>query len=335
MVGNNVINSIYSEPVQETLQKYLNRFKKLRIDRSHGLAPHKPILLISVLQLFQNNLITGPRIYLSPELVALFKSNWNALVTTNHDCRISYPFYYLKSEKFWTLIPKNGFDNIEKLGSVTKSFTNLNSAIDCAIIDEDLFNLVKDKKSNEILTHFLLDEYFAESKSNFNHLSTGQQNLFSEIENKILNEPTAEYQKEIKKLLEQKNEEEIFLRGSLFKREIPRIYNNTCCISGMRVDAIMNASMIDACHIVPFSVSYDDTVTNGNALCPNLHRAFDRGLIAIDDNYQVVVSNTFKEDKTTYSIKAFHGIQIKLPNSVNYYPVLDNFQWHFKNIFKK
>jgi len=29
---------------------------------------------------------------------------------------------------------------------------------------------------------------------------------------------------------------------------------------------------------------------NGLALCPNLHRAFDRGLIAISDDYRVVVS---------------------------------------------
>jgi putative restriction endonuclease len=107
-------------------------------------------------------------------------------------------------------------------------------------------------------------------------------NDLDELEDKVLNESPEIYKKEIKVLIEQKNEDEIFLRGSLFKREIPKIYNNTCCISGMRIDATINVSMIDACHIVPFNESYDDTVTNGIALCPNLHRAFDRGLIAID-----------------------------------------------------
>lgn len=33
--------------------------------------------------------------------------------------------------------------------------------------------------------------------------------------------------------------------------------------------AITNVSMVDACHIVPFSEGYDDTLTNGIALCPN------------------------------------------------------------------
>ena len=321
--------------MQESLQKYLKAFKKLRIDRAHGVAPHKPILLISVLQTFQNGINTNQRIYITPELVALFKSNWNSLVASNHDCRFVLPFYHLISDKFWKLIPKPGFENILQLSASMRSFANLNTAVDFATIDEDLYELMKDKKSNEILTQFLLDEYFPNSKSNFNNLSGSQQNLFADIENKILKEPSEEYRQEIKKLLERKNEEEIFLRGSLFKREIPKIYNNTCCISGMKIDATINVSMIDACHIVPFSFSYDDTVTNGIALCPNLHRAFDKGLIAIDENYKVVVSKNFKENENSYSIRAFENKIINLPSIESYFPTANNFNWHFKNIFKK
>jgi putative restriction endonuclease len=102
----------------------------------------------------------------------------------------------------------------------------------------------------------------------------------------------------------------------------------------MRIDTTINASLIDACHIVPFSVSYDDTVTNGIALCPNLHRAFDRGLIAIDDDYSVMVSTSFREEETRYSIKTFESKTIKLPSVKNYYPLIENFVWHRKNVFK-
>lgn len=320
--------------LQDPLQKYLKAFKKLRIDRAHGVAPHKPVLLISVLQTFQNGISNNQRIYITPELVALFKSNWNYLVTSNHDCRFALPFYHLTSDKFWKLIPNPGFENILHLSASMRSLANLNAAVDCAFIDEELCALMNDKMSNEILMQFLLDEYFPNSKGNFNNSSGSQQSLFDDIENKILKEPSEEYRQEIKKLLEQKDEEEIFLRGSLFKREIPKIYNNTCCISGMKIDATISVSMIDACHIVPFSVSYDDTVTNGIALCPNLHRAFDRGLLGIDENYRVVVSNTFREDETSYSIRAFEGKEIQLPNLVSYYPLKENFGWHVNNVFK-
>jgi putative restriction endonuclease len=320
--------------MNESLLKYVDKFKKLRIDRSHGIAPHKPILLLSVLQMYQNSTYDSSRIYITPELVAFFKTNWSLLVTTNHDCRISYPFYHLKSEKFWKLVPKEGIPNIDKLGSMVKSFNNLNSVVEFALIDDDLFCLMSDKFCNGILQQFLLDEYFPVTKGNFSNSYIGQLKLFDEIEEKILNEPSEEYRREIKNLIDQHNYEEVFLRGSLFKREIPKIYNNTCCISGMKIDSTLNVSMIDACHIVPFSESYDDTVTNGIALCPNLHRAFDRGLIGIDENYRVVVSKTFREDSTTYSIMFFEGKEIKLPNLKSYYPMQENFGWHRKNIFK-
>jgi putative restriction endonuclease len=321
--------------VEKLLQKYLQAFKKLNLDRSHGIAPHKPILLISVLQTFQNGLNTSQRIYITPELVALFKSNWSLLVTTKHDCRFALPFYHLTSDKFWKIIPKSGFENILQLKASMRSFANLNAAVDCAIIEDDLLALMKDQKSNGILQQFLLDEYFPNTKVNFSNSTSGQQNLFDDIENKILNEPSEEYCQEIKKLMLQQNEEEIFLRGSLFKREIPKIYNNACCISGMRIDATISISMIDACHIVPFSESYDDTITNGITLCPNLHRAFDRGLIAIDEDYKVVVSKSFKEEENNYSIRAFESKTISLPTQESYFPKTNNFLWHLKNIFKK
>lgn len=271
---------------------------------------------------------------MTPELVALFKSNWNVLVTTKHNCSISYPFYYLKGDKFWKLVPKAGFDNINNMGSIVKSFANLNAAVDHAEMDEGLYHLMADKQSNELLTQFLLATYFPNSEDQFNHNPGTQEAIFDEIEQKILAEPSDAYRQEIKKLLEQKNEEEIFLRGSVFKREIPKIYNNTCCISGMKVDAIMNVSMIDACHIIPFSRSYDDTVTNGIALCPNLHRAFDRGLIAVDDDYRVLVSQLFREEVTSYSLRNFEGMKIRLPSIRDYYPVKENFAWHRQNVFK-
>jgi putative restriction endonuclease len=299
------------------------------MDRSHGApAPHKPILLISVLQAFQAGLFTRPEIYLTAELVALFKSNWSLLVNTKHDCRISYPFYYMKSDKFWQLVPKPGFNNIEKIASTVKSFANLNAALECAIIDEDLFLLMKDEKSNRLLLQFLLDQYFPDTQNHFNYSNSGQLKMFDEIENKILKENSNSYRKEIKQLLEDKNEEEIFIRGSLFKREIPKIYLNTCCISGMKIDATINISMIDACHIVPFSESYDDTITNGIALCPNLHRAFDRGLIAISDDYEVLVKTNFVESNSAFSIHQFKNRKILLPSSKNYYPSLENLRHH-------
>lgn len=107
------------------------------------------------------------------------------------------------------------------------------------------------------------------------------------IEESDQNENPVEYKRKFAELKNRLNneayQEEVFARGGIFKREIPKIYDNTCAISGTRVDALLSISMVDACHIVPFSEGYDDTLVNGIALRPNLHRAFDRGLISISE----------------------------------------------------
>ncbi len=231
-------------------------------------------------------------------------------------------------------MPKSGFENINQMGSIMKSFSNLNAAVDCAIISDDLYLLMKDERNNRILQHFLLDEYFPGTKSNFINSESGQLNLFNLLEEKILHEDAAEYKIEIQKLMQQNDDEEIFLRGSIFKREIPKIYNYTCCISGMKISATSSVSMVDACHIIPFSLSFDDTINNGIALCPNLHRAFDRGLIALDSDYKVRVSGIFHEETSNYSIKSFDGQRILLPIEKNFVPSLENLDWHIKNIFR-
>lgn len=316
-------------------QKYLSAFSKLKQGvTKYGLAPHKPILLLSVLQMFNAKLIRENKIFISPELIFLFKNNWQRLVKTQHVCTFALPFFHLSREKskLWRLVPKAGFEAILNVKESVSSITELNQMIDYATFPQDLFDLIVNENYNLMLQQMIKDQYFDTTDFEINSFQFDE---IKTLEYKILNEDAALYKTEIKKFIEQKNEEEIFIRGNIFKREIPKIYNNTCCISDMRVDAIANISMIDACHIVPFSESYDDTVTNGIALCPNLHRAFDRGLIGVNEQYKVVVSKVFKEQETGYSIKQFEHKKIFLPTEKKYWPSINNFNRHFQQTFKK
>lgn len=319
--------------MDEAIFNYVRKFKKLRVDRSHGVAPHKPILLISIIQSYQLGQIRDNRIYITPELVALFKCNWNALVSSSHDCRISYPFFHMKSEGFWKLVPRSGFSDLNKMGSLVKSLSNLNAAVEYAELGQELYTLFSDRKSSQFLLHFLLDEYFSGSRLRFSKGASRANQMVADAMNTIVNEPPTEYRKAIKQLIDRKEDEEIFLRGSIFKREIPRIYANRCCISGLKIDTTYTISMIDACHIVPFSESYDDTVSNGIALCPNLHRAFDRGLISINPEFVVRVSGNFIEEGS-YSIREFEGKKIDLPTNRKHWPAGENLEWHNKIVFK-
>lgn len=302
-----------------TLFKYQRKFSKLRVDRSKGSpAPHKPILLLAVIEGVALGEIKDNKVYISPELVARFKDYWYQLVDDSRfTSNFSLPFYHLKSEGFWHLQHYAGQQLLLTSSHSIKSFGQLKQVIDHAYLDEELFVLLSIEVSRQMLKKVLMDVYFPHAHPK------PEKNLFDDIIKEILYEPAASYRMKA----EQFDEEEVFVRGGVFKREIPKIYNYTCAISGMRVITDAEIQMIDACHIVPFAQSHDDTITNGISLCPNLHRAFDRGLISLDSEYRLLVK-PFAEQENLYSIKQFAGRRILLPGCLQYFPAQENLAAH-------
>ena len=127
----------------------------------------------------------------------------------------------------------------------------------------------------------------------------------------------------------------IMVSVNVFKQKIPQIYDYTCCITGLRVSSACGHSLIDACHIIPFSVGHDDTIGNGIALCPNFHRVFDSGLITIDSNYKVIVSKKLIENNSQYSIGQFNNKELILPQNNLFHPRKEVLQWLQENVFEK
>lgn len=309
------------------LSTYLSKFQKLnRGITQYGKAPHKPILLLSIIDEIENGNIKENKIFITPDFVATFKENFSLLVNTPHKSDFIQPFYYLQSEGFWHIKTK---DN-EPIKSFIRSFSLLNDKVDYGFFDEELFLLFSNSETINILKINLLDTYFSETKNQY--LKNKGSGYIQDLEQYVLNEKTENYGLK----LNFDDEEEQFVRGGLFKKLVPQVYNSTCCISGMKVISNYGFSMIDACHIVPFHISKNDTITNGIALCPNLHRAFDRGLISIDRNYKVVISKHFAEDETnTYSLRKLEGKAILLPFGEIHYPKKEYFEWHLSTVFKR
>ncbi len=315
----------------EQIQKYAGQFSKLRRSATNGGAPHKPILLLSILSLIRKGEIKFNHIEISPSLVLEFKSIWSALVITQHSANFSIPFFHMKSEPFWRLVTKGGMVIPITSSNSIKSLSALKDSIAFAEIDKDLFELMEDSFSNLILEEKILESYFSETKLNFRN---NEYRLINNLETQILNDDSLMYAERIselsKTLTQNEFEEEIYVRSGIFKREIPKIYDYQCAISGMRVESTTNAQLVDACHIVPFAFSKDDTITNGICLSPNLHRAFDRGLITINSDYVVRISPAIKEKESPYSLSQFDGKQINLPKDTKFFPSIENLNWHRK-----
>ncbi|GGK73738.1 HNH endonuclease [Rufibacter glacialis] len=312
---------------QESLTFYLQKFTRLRQGvTKFGPAPHKAILLLSIIEQFEKGEVHQNQIFISPELVGVFKENFALLVTTGHNPDFFLPFYYLASEGFWFVKTLPG----KELNAHIKSFHVLNGLVDYAYLAEDLYALLLLPETRHHLKTALLKRYFPASRLHQQVKSDG--GYLHNLEKYILNESPAIYTP-----LQQTvpDEEQVFVRGGLFKKLVPQVYNFTCCITGMRLISNHGFSMVDACHIVPFSRTSDDRVTNGLALCPNLHRAFDRGLITIDPQLKVVVSPSIAEDEANaYALKKLAGKRLNLPFGAIHYPAPENLAWHREKVFK-
>ena len=118
---------------------------------------------------------------------------------------------------------------------------------------------------------------------------------------------------------------------NLFRKSVLSAYANRCCISGLA-----NPKFLIASHIVPWRDDPKNRLNPRNGLCLSvLHdRAFDQGLLAIDDNMRVVVSSKLKHEPDSFleeSVLAFEGKSIQLPEK--FLPDKAFLNRHFNNVF--
>lgn len=95
---------------------------------------------------------------------------------------------------------------------------------------------------------------------------------------------------------------------SEFKGKILRAYNNCCCVTGETIP-----ELLEAAHIQDYKNRQSNHVQNGLLLRVDIHRLFDNGLIFIDKNYIIHISNQI----TTQHYRQFHGRTITLPLLIN------------------
>jgi putative restriction endonuclease len=79
------------------------------------------------------------------------------------------------------------------------------------------------------------------------------------------------------------------LRDSSFKDRVLTVYSHRCAMCGLQLE------LVEAAHIVPVSepTSTDET-SNGLALCAIHHRAYDKALVTVANDYHVLFSSKEK-----------------------------------------
>ncbi|WP_309732043.1 HNH endonuclease [Chamaesiphon sp. OTE_75_metabat_556] len=310
-------------PQYKDLDYYCKCFAKLKVSKTkeRGLASHKPILILAVLELITQRSIVENRILVSDELIEVFKRYWSILVGESiYTDALHYPFVHLRSSGFWHVKFKDNFTGVR-----IKTTNKLKEFVDYACLDDTLFDLLQDSLARQVLIDSLVATWFADSQIKLSDTFDVNQR-FENAEQIELENPDSKIKFVFRKS---------FVRSSFFRKSVVEEYDYRCAFCKLKIIRNPNQNIVDGAHIIPFSQSFDSRMDNGISLCKNHHWAFDLGWFSIDDKYRILVGQGLDDDSPhARSMQDFHHESIVLPNNEQYFPRLESLKWHRDNKFK-
>lgn len=157
-------NVLERQEMNYTFSDYIELFSNLHTNKQQGQkAPHKAIMLISVIELIAAKRIQSNHIELTEELEDCFMKNWKQYVGESviFKPKFETPYWHLNSEPFWQLIPfEGGYANIVKLQKGNPYSSNtIRKHIKYAVMDKALFELLQDETKREELRTTLIKHY--------------------------------------------------------------------------------------------------------------------------------------------------------------------------------
>jgi putative restriction endonuclease len=288
-------------------ERWLKVAAKLRVDRKHNIAPHKPLLLLVVAELAEFGKLQ-PVLPLTGELVFRFLAFWTVVANRrSQKPNIRLPFYHMRSDGCWTPLNEKGEPTLERMRVAAVQFD-----------DEFLACLQRDDFRPQ-LRRILIARYFVDAAER-----TALYALMG------LPVPPDDVTKADARLYEEARERG---REARFRLTVVPAYNYTCALTGYRLVTVDSGSIVDAAHIHQFADSRNNHPRNGMALCKNAHWMFDQGLWSLTDDYSVVVAaGRFHESgDESLLLMAMNGRRIHLPADKEYWPDPEHLDWHRAN----
>jgi putative restriction endonuclease len=123
------------------------------------------------------------------------------------------------------------------------------------------------------------------------------------------------------------------IRDRVFRRIVLRAYDERCAITGLKLINGGGRAEAEAAHIRPVEANGPDIVSNGIALSGTAHWMFDRGLIGLTDDLQILVSRQVNDPDGMRVIvnKSGHALP---PRRLSDRPHPHFLQWHREHCFK-
>lgn len=161
---------------------YIEAFKNLRTNNKYGRkSPHKAILMLTVIELYEQNILTNNEIYYNDKLKSMFLKVWNRVLPKEplFHPEAYLPFWYLQNDSFWHIVPIRGKEDILSLmrdTNIKPSESKLNDSVRCAELDEDLYFLMTIASGRSSLKRALLETYTQLSEKQIDRLAESADN---------------------------------------------------------------------------------------------------------------------------------------------------------------
>ena len=309
-----------------TEQEIINHIQKLTRDRNsnrwddrtQGGAPHKPFLLLSIIDGLKIGWIKNSHITLTQDLIETFFRYWKQIMGEDRKTTIALPFFHMDSKPFWELHYKEGkspYKNSPSLGG-------LMNRVAYAKMDETLFYMMQDEEENQIITRIILTTYFTDEVQeqilNIRNINIGAYRYANQLE-LLAAEPFTKYHADNNS--ESYSWQKTQQRQHGFRLKVRENYEHRCAICRSRVRTQNGESLVEGAHIIPWSKSQNNDLRNGLALCKTHHWMFDAYLLTIQPNYHIELSSWLKnEGENIERTLGWDRKEILLPDEQRFFP---------------
>ena len=121
-------------------------------------------------------------------------------------------------------------------------------------------------------------------------------------------------------------------RDAAFARQIQTAYGQRCAMTGLRIINGGGRAEAQAAHIRPVADAGPDSVRNGLALSSTFHWMFDRGLVAIDDDFRILKAKNHLPEQADRMLNPTGYLIV--PKDSRFQPHAQFLRYHRENKFK-
>jgi putative restriction endonuclease len=283
---------------------------------------------MAVIDLVARGVITSSFIEVTGDLVELndlFTGYWRRVVPITQKSSIAFPFSRLHTEPFWELVPVSGREiTREAINNIT-SVSQLRGIAIGARLDDELFLLLQSPENRMVLRQVLLQSCFSEDAQ---IVLQEQAQINAEAFSYNLELVQMAHQPRMNEILEGEKYKQA-ARDQGFRRAVVTTYDHRCALCGVRIVTSEGHTVVDAAHIVPWSVNKNDDIRNGMALCKLCHWAFDEGMMGVSESYCVITSRQIgAEPNVPGFLPTLSGRGIIPPGDRELWPEQMHLKWH-------